>query len=257
MEMDKYDHGVPSWVDHASADPEAASAFYSGLFGWQVTDLGPDAGGYRMAGLRDRPVAGLGPLMSPGPPRWSMYVNVDDADAIAGTVTENGGTVFMPPMDVMAAGRMGVFADPQGAVFCVWQANQHPGAGIVNEPDTYSWSELVTDDVDASKAFYGTVFGWGGQTYGEGAGAYTEWKLGDRSVGGMMARPPGMPAEVPTHWATYFSVADIGAAVDKIKELGGSVMMGPMEIEPGTFAVAVDPVGASFNVIQLKPQTEA
>lgn len=256
MEMDKYDHGVPSWVDHASPDPAAASAFYSGLFGWQVEDLGPDAGGYRMATLRGRPVAGVGPLMSPGPPRWSMYVTVDDADALAGLVSENGGAVFMAPMDVMTAGRMGVFADPQGAAFCVWQPQDHQGAGVINEPNTYSWSELVTDDIEAAKTFYGSVFGWTGDTYGEGQGAYTEWKLADRSIGGMMARTPEMPAEVPNYWATYFSVADVAAAVERINELGGSVMMGPTEVEPGIFAVATDPQGAAFNVIQLKARAE-
>ena len=80
-------------------------------------------------------------------------------------------------MDVMTAGRMGVFADPVGAAFSVWQAGEHPGAALVNEPGTFSWSELITTDVPASKAFYGAVFGWGADTHGEGPGAYTEWQV--------------------------------------------------------------------------------
>jgi predicted enzyme related to lactoylglutathione lyase len=164
-------------------------------------------------------------------------------------------------MDVLDAGRMGVFTDPKGAVFSVWQAGIMPGAGIVNEPNSYSWSELLTSDVDGSKKFYGSVFGWGAKTYGDDApgpmGGYTEWKVGDRSVGGMMSRPPQMPAGVPDYWGVYFAVADIEATVARLKELGGSVMMGPMAIEPGTFAMVADPQGAMFNVMQLSPERAA
>ena len=42
-------------------------------------------------------------------------------------------------------------------------------------------------------------------------GGYTEWKIGERSVGGMMTRPPQLPAEVPNYWGVYFAVADIEA----------------------------------------------
>jgi predicted enzyme related to lactoylglutathione lyase len=50
----------------------------------------------------------------------------------------------------------------------------------------------------------------------------------------------------------YFNVADINASSDKVAELGGSVMMRAMEIEPGVFSVVSDPQGATFNIIQLK-----
>jgi predicted enzyme related to lactoylglutathione lyase len=250
--MERYDHGVPSWVDLGTSDPAAAAAFYSGLFGWDVQEGPPEAGGYRMAMLRGKPVAGLGPQMNPGPPYWTTYVTVDSADDAAEKVKAAGGTVFVEPFDVLDVGRMAVFADPRGAAFAVWEPRAHIGAGIVNEPNTYSWSELVTSDVEASKGFYAAVFGWGAETHGEGAGAYTEWQLGGRSISGMLSRPPDMPAQVPDHWAVYFIVSDAEAAVAKIKELGGSVMMGPMEIEPGIFAVVNDPQGANFNVLQMK-----
>src|SRR5262245_30229573 len=126
------------------------------------------------------------------------------------------------------------------------------GGQIVNEPNTYSWSELVTVDVDASKKFYGAVFGWDSETHGDGPMAYTEWELGGGSVGGMMLKPPMMPAEVPPHWAVYFSVDDADAASARVSELGGSVMMPSMDIEPGRFSVVSDPSGAVFNIIALK-----
>ena len=189
MEVDKYDNGVPGWVDLGTPDLDAARGFYSALFGWDIPPGPEEAGGYSIAMLRGKPVAGLGPAMNPGPPVWATYVIVDSADDTAKKVKDNGGAAFVEPMDVLDAGRMAVFADPQGAVFSVWQAGIMPGAGIVNEPNSYSWSELVTSDIDAAKKFYGAVFGWGGETYGEAdgpMGGYTEWKLGERSVGGMM-----------------------------------------------------------------------
>jgi predicted enzyme related to lactoylglutathione lyase len=147
-----------------------------------------------------------------------------------------------------------VFADPVGAVIGLWQPNQHIGAQVANEPGTFCWSELVTTDLEASKAFYGAVFGWGAEDQGPPGGppAYTEWQLGGKSIGGMMAKSPDMPAEMPPSWGVYFAVADTDATVAKARELGGSVFMGPTDIEPGRFAVLADNIGAVFNVLQLK-----
>ena len=61
-----------------------------------------------------------------------------------------------------------------------------------------------------------------------------------------------MPAEVPPNWLVYFAVTDADAALARITELGGALMMGPMDIEPGRFAVVADPTGAVFAVIALK-----
>ena len=175
-----------------------ARAFYGDLFGWDIQEGPPEAGGYSIAHFRGKPVAGLGPQQNPGPPHWTVYINVDSADDAATTMADNGGQVFMPPFDVMDVGRMAIGADPTGAPFGLWEPKQHKGAGIVNEPNTFSWAELVTDDVDTAKSFYTSVFGWTAETYGEGEGAYTEAKLGDRSVAGMLARPPTYPPKPRT-----------------------------------------------------------
>jgi hypothetical protein len=197
--------------------------------------------------------------MNPGaPPQWSTYVNVDSADDTVAKVEANGGTVYMPPMDVMEAGRMAVFADPAGAVIGVWQPGQHIGAQLVNEPGTYCWSELMTDDLAAAKSFYKAVFGWDAETQGpEGPGGYTEWKVDGRSVGGMMAKPDTMPPGTPSFWGVYFAVADTDASVAKAQELGATVVMPAADIEPGRFAVLADPVGAMFNILALKPELES
>ena len=78
------------------------------------------------------------------------------------------------PFDVMDAGRMAVVTDPEGAAFCVWQAKQHRGARIVNEPGSLNFNSLNTRDAEGAKSFYGAVFGW--ETLAVGGGVEM-WRL--------------------------------------------------------------------------------
>jgi predicted enzyme related to lactoylglutathione lyase len=252
MQIDSYEPGTPSWVDLGSPDPAAAAEFYSGLFGWTVADQGPEAGGYRMAFLRDRPVAGLGPQMQPDiPPYWTTYISVADADAVSKGVSGAGGQVFLEPMDVLDVGRMAVFADPTGAPFAVWQPRQHAGAGLVNEPGTLCWNELTTRGTAAAKAFYPALLGWSAADQQMGPVTYTEWKLGDRTIGGMMPMDDNFPPDVPSHWMVYFAVEDTDASAARAEELGGAICVPPTDIPPGRFAVLNDPHGAVFSIIKL------
>src|SRR3954464_5898649 len=161
-DRDGYIAGVPCWVDTSQPDPDAAAEFYGALFGWETENAMPkDAPGpYYMARLRGRDVAAISGQMQPGAPSWTTYVQVDSADDTAATVREAGGTVLTEPFDVFDSGRMAVFADPQGAVFCVWQAGRHMGARVVNEHGALNFNGLAVRDADRAKAFYGAVFGW-------------------------------------------------------------------------------------------------
>lgn len=89
-------------------------------------------------------------------------------------------------------------------------------------------------------------------TNGDGAGAYTEWQVGGRSIGGMMQKPAEMPTDFPSNWVVYIMVDDIEEGIKKLGGLGGTVLRPPMEIEQGIFAVVADPVGAVFNLFQVK-----
>ncbi|HMK97353.1 MAG TPA: VOC family protein [Acidimicrobiales bacterium] len=242
-EMTRYEHGVPSWVDMGAPDYEAALSFYTDLFGWESQDMGEEAGHYHMVSKGGRLVAGIGPAQDPGPPRWTMYVNVDDVDSIAKAVEAAGGRVLMAPMDVMSAGRMVVLADTTGAVSSAWQAKDHTGAQLVNEPGTFTWSELHTRDVEKSKQFYSEVYGWG---WG-GAPEYAEAQVSGRSMAGVMARRPEMPAEVPDNWLIYFGSADVDADAQRATSLGATEIVPPTDVpNMGRFAVFIDPQGASF-----------
>lgn len=195
-------------------------------------------------------IAGYGPQQNPGPPVWSVYFAVADADKAAKKIESAGGKVIVEPMDVMGAGRMGVFQSPDGAFFSVWQAGEHKGAGLTRESGAMSWVELNSRDIDSSKRFYPAVFGWSVETY-EGEMTYNELRLGAESVGGMMTAPAQVPAEVPSHWLVYFGTDDVDASATRAGQLGGNVVAPPMDFPGGRFAVVLDPQGAAFGLLRM------
>ncbi len=254
-ERKEYAPGTPNWVDLQTSDQDAAKRFYGDLFGWNFNDMPMDeAGGavYSMAQLNGHDVAAIAPLGDQAaagvPPHWNSYVAVSDADQTASLVEKAGGTLFVPAFDVLDAGRMAVFVDPTGATIAAWQAKNHIGATLVNEPGTFSWNELLTADVPKAAAFYSKVFGWEASPVADLS--YTEFKLNGQSIGG--AQNPPMPG-IPPIWTIYFSTADTDATVAKAKKLGGSAFVEPTDIPPGRFAVLADPQGAMFNVIKFAP----
>ena len=178
LQRDGYPPGVPCWVDTSQADPKASVAFYRALFGWDFEDAMPpgSAGSYFIARLRGGDVAAVGsqPKGGSSVAAWNTYVWVDSADEAASKVLHAGGHVVTDPFDVLEAGRMAIFTDPQGAAFRVWQANKHRGAQIVNEPGSLNFNGLNARDFDGARSFYGAVFGWRALAIGGG----TEmWRL--------------------------------------------------------------------------------
>lgn len=250
MEMTGYRTGTPSWVDLGSPDPDAAAAFYSGLFGWTAEEGPPEAMDYRICLLRGRPVAGIGGAMEPGRPFWTTYLHTDDAETTAKAVNDNGGEVLLDPIDVLTVGRLAICTDPSGARFSLWEPRELIGAGLVNEPGAMTWHELATRDTDTAMRFYTSVFGWGAQAHG--TPEYTVWTLDGEPVAGMIRMDEKWPADVPPHWMVYFATADVDVTAARAVELGGTVSVPATDIEVGRFAVLNDPHGAVFSVITLK-----
>lgn len=249
--------GTPNWVDMGSPDIEATRRFYTGLFGWTAQVGSPETGGYTMFLKNGAPVAGAGPQQEGDtqPPHWGGYIATADADATAAQVQQAGGRVVMAPMDVMQFGRMAIFADPEGAVFGVWQGREMSGAGLVNSPGAMTWLELLTHQPDQAGRFYPAVFDWSPteRQMAEG-GTYTMWRCAGKPVAGMF--PLGgvdWGADVTAQWVVYFEVEDCDGTVAHARELGADVMAGPRDIEPGRFAMIRDPQGVSFAIIAMDP----
>ena len=252
-ERTSYEPGTPSWVDLATPDPAAAKAFYGDLFGWEAVDAGPpeETGGYGFFQINGQQVAGVGPLMDPSQPAvWSTYIATDDADAAVERAKAAGAQALVEPMDVMEAGRMAFLAHPAGGMVGIWQAGQHKGAELVNEPGAFTWSQLQTRDQEGAAGFYNAVFGWNVTDFG-GMPMYT---LGQNGVANAIDMPPGTPDEVPAYWVVIFGSADTDATAAKAAEAGGQVAVGPLDIEGvGRFAVLADPQGVYFGVISVEP----
>jgi uncharacterized protein len=249
MQVDGYEHGVPSWVDNGTTDLDKSVAFYTELFGWDAQDQGEQAGHYHICLLKGLPVAGIGPLMDgSGIPRWTTYVNVTDADDVAARISKEGGTVVMGPMDVMGQGNLVIAIDPAGAAFGAWQPGMHKGALLVNEPGAYTWSHLLSRDLDKATPFYTAVFGWG--TEHDTAMNSTVFTVNGRGIAGGMAMPDQAPAAWPSYWEAYFSVADFDAATKLITERGGTINTTMDMPSGGRIASAQDNVGAVFGVAE-------
>jgi uncharacterized protein len=278
-DRDEWPAGVPCWVDTAQPDPKAAVDFYGGLFGWEFEDRMPagSAQSYFVAHLGGRMVAAVGSEMDDGAPTpvWNTYVAVDDADENAGRVRDAGGTVLAEPFDVGDAGRMGIFADPSGAVFCTWQAGRTKGVEAVNEPGAWNFSGLSTRDPEGAKAFYGAVFGWEASPFGDDSGSgywrmpgYGDFleqsdpdvrtrnaELGapDRFEDAVATLLPLSDDDTPPHWNITFAVDDADATAARASELGGSVLVPPMDAPWVRMTVLSDPQGAPFTASKFVP----
>jgi uncharacterized protein len=280
LSEDRYIPGVPCWIDTTQPDPDSAAAFYSELFGWEVENvMPPGAPTYYIARLRGLDVGGISALPQGATPAatWNTYVWVTDADETAAKVRDAGGTVIMEPGDIGDSGRMADFADTEGTTFKVWQAKEHRGAGVVNEPGSLNFNDLITHDLDTARAFYGSVFGWelldvgGGHAWALPAyGDFLEQRTpGTRQGMADLGAPPRFEevvasaalipddqADVPAHWSVTFAVEDADAVAARAAELGGRVVVAPVDAPWIRTTVIADPQGATFTANKFVPENK-
>ena len=265
-----YPEGVPSWVDTGQHDPQAAQEFYGGLFGWTFTAASPPgAPVYTIAALDGRDVAGIGQAED-GTPAWNTYIAVDDADAVAARIAGAGGEITDGPGDVGPFGRAVRLRDPAGVPFRLWQAGNHAGAQVVNEPGSWNFSDLHTDRPDAI-AFYAGVFGWSVEDlgfatmvrrpgYGDHLEATVDPTIRERQAA--VVAPPGfedaiawvapLEPDLAPHWHVAFAVADRDAAAAQAQRLGAEVVSTEDSRWTRT-ALIRDPQGAVFTASQFTP----
>jgi predicted enzyme related to lactoylglutathione lyase len=122
---------------------------------------------------------------------------------------------------------------------------------------TFGWNELMTPDLEASKAFYAKVAGW---TYQEmpmdEGGSYTlAFVEGEPvPVAGLMHWPKDQPGS--SDWFAYLNVADINASISAVTGAGGSVIRPPFEIEgTGWIAIVMDTAMTTIGLLEPKPMT--
>jgi predicted enzyme related to lactoylglutathione lyase len=249
-ERTSHEPGTFSWVDLATSDPDGAKAFYPRLFGWQYEDTVGAAGTYTMFRIDGKDVAAcFAQGAGDAPPHWNSYVTVHSVDASVSRAAELGGSVAMPGRDVEGIGRMAVITDPTGAPFALWEAHGQAGAELVNAPGALCWNDLGTTDVDGAMAFYGELFGW---TYEkrleEDPLRYMRIHNGDSENGSVHLQGEDEHG-TPPHWDVYFATRDVDASNSKLAELGGEVLVPPLEVPAGgRVSVVADPQGAAFGL---------
>jgi predicted enzyme related to lactoylglutathione lyase len=260
-ERSEYAPGEFRWVDLSTSDVQGALSFYGELLGVEAQPApgGPEeTGGYGFLMKDGKMVAGYGPTQEGGQPsHWSSYISVEDADAAAAKAKEAGGQVLAGPFDLPnESGRMAVLQDPTGAIICINEPQNHPGAQLVNEPGAWTWNNLLTRDPDGAQDFYGQVFGWTA-TRPEGAPDYIwNWQLEGQhwpeGLGGLMRIGTDMPPDAPPYWQVYLMVDSVDEAVEKTKAAGGSLIFGPLDIPIARMATVFDPQGASVSLLESR-----
>jgi predicted enzyme related to lactoylglutathione lyase len=248
----------------------AALDFYGSLFGWEFDAPGALRGGspgqYFVARVGGRDVAGIGSLpegMRLPAPSWITHIRVDSANDAVEKATEAGGRLHEGPLDALPAGRLAVLADQAGARFCVWEANAREGAQLINEPRAWDISSLRTTDIEGSKAFYASMFGWRPEAFGGSDSRVTLWRLSGY-VGGQPQQPaprdvvaimtplggPGSAGKEYAHWSVDFYCEDADAIAAHAARLGGTVIVPPYDNPGFRNTVLADPQGATFSVSQ-------
>jgi hypothetical protein len=245
------------WYELMTSDMDAAEAFYTDVVGWTAQPF-PGAAGmprYTVMNAGERGVGGVMNLPDAAkemgmPPAWLGYIYSSDAEATAEAVKKAGGKVHREPADIPDVGRFAVVADPQGAVFMLLQPNGPDMPPVAaGTPGHVGWHELYTSDWQAAMDFYSGQFGWTKDhpfDMGE-MGTYQIYAVDGAQSGGMMNKPPQVPVPV---WQFYFNVPAIDAAVQRVNDKGGKVLMGPMEVPGGQWVVnCTDPQGAHFALV--------
>lgn len=238
--MAGFTHGRVVWRELMTTDVEAAKRFYGELFGWRFETAKMPGMDYTLVYAGDRQIAGIAPMM-PGmqaPPNWMSYVSVPDVDGAASTAKAQGGQVHLPPTDIPNVGRFAVLADPTGAVTAAFKSSSGDQEVGMPKPGEFCWETLNTTDIPKAQAFYTAVYGWKVGTFGPDMPTFGVGDGPSNQVASVMQPPPG----VPSHWITYAVVTDLAAARERVKKLGGTVLMDSVDVPGvGTFAVVQDP----------------
>ncbi|MFH9859906.1 VOC family protein [Streptomyces sp. NPDC017202] len=231
-----YAEGVPCWVDAQLPDVDAGKRFYGELFGWVFEEA---YGSSVWARLDGEPVAALAHKTDGRMPTvWTVSFATPDAEATVRRIRTAGGQVVTAPTPVDGAGVAALAADPEGAVFGLWQAGGHPGFGVRHRPGAFAWAQLYARDTGAANTFYGHLFHEA--LFGPGA----EPDFGRAPVSDVF------PEVMPPHFLVHFGVEDCEAVLGTVSRLGGRVQAGPFTASYGTVAVVTDNQGASFALLQ-------
>jgi predicted enzyme related to lactoylglutathione lyase len=244
------------WYELHTPDRAAAARFYEAVLKWTTQDSGDPNRKYSFVHVAETPIGGL--LEKPAhtfasgeKARWVGYLGVDNAHLFSKRVQEAAGVVHRPPEEIPGVGIFAVVGDPQGAIFTLFQplpGMTRPAQPEPCTPGMPTWHELAATHWESEFDFYAGLFGWTKAHAVEmGPNAvYQIFAVGSEPIGGMMTLPHAAQSAA---WMFYFHVDNIEAAVDRVKQHGGTVLHGPAVVPGGQqVAQCLDTQGAAFGM---------
>ncbi|MFN8015794.1 MAG: VOC family protein [Acidimicrobiia bacterium] len=251
MKFDKYEDGIACWADVSVQDMEKAKDFYSQVFGWEMSIAPePEADGYTQCLKDGEVVCGIFHSRNPDQPAaWNTYFASSDIKSTIEKANEFGGTIIMPPIEVMNYGITSAVQDPQGAFFGIWQAKDMVGSTVANEFDTVCWNELATTNLNEAKDFYRGLFDW--QDSESNSPEYWQYDVAGSVRGGAREMSEDECTMMPPNWTIYFRVKDLGETANKIEKSGGKILSDVMNADKIEFRACSDNQGAMFLICQF------
>jgi predicted enzyme related to lactoylglutathione lyase len=236
------------WHEQVSPDPGQAQDFYTQLFGWGIEVYKPGEADYPMISSGGQSHGAFGTAMEGAPPpHWLSHVRVQDVDETIEKAKGAGGRLAAGPFDMGEVGRIAIITDPEGAFISAYE----PESEGPESTGVFVWDELATQDADAAQRFYEQVFGWTTTDMGAEYGGYRIFNRGDTGVAGFMTVSD---ESIPAHWQPYVAVEDPDATAARATELGGTVLLEPMDVpNVGRIGVLRDPQGATFGILRPDP----
>ena len=245
--------GKMIWADLFTANPKAATKFYSGLFGWTANVIEQDGRTYTVFSNGQRPVAGLtsrhsGDLSRPS--RWISYIAVSDLPATLALVTKAGGQIRAPARAFPNRGSQAIITDPEDSPVGLLQSGSGDTPDTEPQPGDFNWFELFSQKPADACLFYGQVFG-----YVTGADTRTARKddylltSGDVPRGGVAPLPDRDDAK--PGWLCVVRVESIDESLKRVILLGGEVLVAPRTVAYGSrFAIIADSTGGTLGLVE-------
>ena len=248
-----YPPGAPCWVDLLVSDVPQAQRFYSDLFGWTWRRGDAQTGGYTLACLDGHPVAGIShkPATAVVASQWTTCLKVVDLAQAGWAVREHGGRVLGRPAHLGHLGTTQIAQCPAGTYFGLWEPDELPGCGLVDQPGTVTWNELMAHDFEGAARFHSAVFGhhFSEHTDADGPRWATAHAGDDNPAFGLSQIGWEWPVDIPPHWVTSFATDHVVPTLATALELGATLVHGPFDGPYGVGALLRGLEGEVFGVL--------
>ncbi|MBC2682594.1 VOC family protein [Corynebacterium anserum] len=276
--------GMPIWLDLATTDIEKAKAFYGPLLGWEFEDSAVDDGSdetaamdegipaaasedgesaatasrpsYTVAKRSGMPVAGIAQIPPENTSIWSLMVYTPELANAHEKAVKAGATSVLEPRHLDdQRGDMSVLVDPSGATVGLKKPAGEQAFFAAGEPGTPVWHELlIGKNWDETVKFYHELCGWDIKQVSATEDfhyAVGEWES-NPLVG--LWDTSSLP-ETPSLWTLYMGVNSVDEALEKVQNLGGTIIRPAWNSDFGRVATIQDPTGAVLNISEVDDYT--